>query len=608
MTGCYRTVTPCFAIVTGLPHPDDRGMLSCMREWGTNFTYQARRYIVFKRAFVRMGLVLMLLLTGSAVFAQGAEPQDSDPYWRAAYWNNVSLSGTPQWAGTVASVDFDWGDGSPHPVVDADGFSARWTRYVDLPAGIYRFTATSDDGMRVYVDDDLVIDQWHDHPARTYRADISVPAGHHLIKVEYYENAGAAVAKVSWMPISQAGTWRGQYYDNRWLEGSPVMSRGDVGIAFYWGEGAPTSAMPSDNFSVRWSRTVPFQAGQYRFTASSDDGIRVYVDQRTIIDQWHDHPERTYVAETNLAGGPHEIVVEYYEHTGAAMAEFSWALISDSGGAWRAEYYANRWLRGTPALARAEQEIDFNWGYGSPGAPVPADGFSARWTRTLSLEGGLYRFTTTTDDGVRLWVNHHLLIDQWVDQAARSHSGTIYVSGEVPVVMEYYENGGAASARLAWTLVGDEPPPPPTPTPVPSGGEIVVDDADPGFVQGGSPTAWRTTAGGIGGSLTWTRNNDRARSRYNWARWYANLEPGRYEVYVYIPTEQATTAYARYWIAHYDGFSMRQVDQSAHRGEWVSLGTYRFRDRGAYVSLSDITYEPYLSTRIVFDAVKWSPR
>jgi hypothetical protein len=51
------------------------------------------------------------------------------------------------------------------------------------------------------------------------------------------------------------------------------------------------------------------------------------------------------------------------------------------------------------------------------------------------------------------------------------------------------------------------------------------------------------------------------------------------------------------------------VDQSVNGGRWVSLGTYHFRGKsGEYVSLADVTYEAYLSTRIGFDAVKWMPR
>jgi hypothetical protein len=96
---------------------------------------------------------------------------------------------------------------------------------------------------------------------------------------------------------------------------------------------------------------------------------------------------------------------------------------------------------------------------------------------------------------------------------------------------------------------------------------------------------------------------------YNWARWVPVLEPGRYEVLVYIPADQSTTSNAQYWVLHRDGATLRRVDQSANGGRWVSLGTYRFRRLGGeYVSLSDVTNELYLSTRIAFDAVKWVPR
>jgi hypothetical protein len=76
---------------------------------------------------------------------------------------------------------------------------------------------------------------------------------------------------------------------------------------------------------------------------------------------------------------------------------------------------------------------------------------------------------------------------------------------------------------------------------------------------------------------------------------------------VYIPAEDhATTGNARYWISHHDGFTLRQVNQAIEKGSWVSLGTYRFRGQGGeYVSLADVTYEPYLSTMIAFDAVQW---
>jgi hypothetical protein len=420
-----------------------------------------------------------VFVLASTVYAQEPwppQPQDSDPFWRVSYWNNTTLSGDPVVQTTEENLDWDWGVGSPHANVNADRFSARWTRYIDVPAGAYRFTASSDDGIRIRVDNHLIIDQWHDHPVQTFTAGVDLAAGHHLIVVEYYENTGYAVARVSWTsaPVTVHG-WRGEYFDNRGLSGLPVLVRDDAAI-------------------------------------------------------------------------------------------------------------------------------DFDWGYGSPAAGIPSDGFSVRWTRTSNLQAGSYRFTATSDDGVRLWVNGHLLIDQWHDQAFTAYSDTIYVPDNAPIEMEYYENGGVAAVRLTWAPVDGTIPPPPA-------GVVIVDDTDPGFTKGGSATGWRTVAEGYGGRLTWTRNNDRVRYNYNWARWYPDLAQGRYEVLVYIPERYTTTSSARYWVSHRDGLTLRVVNQSTNGDRWVPLGTYWFRGtRADYVSLADVTFEPYVSRLIAFDAVKWVPR
>jgi hypothetical protein len=116
-------------------------------------------------------------------------------------------------------------------------------------------------------------------------------------------------------------------------------------------------------------------------------------------------------------------------------------------------------------------------------------------------------------------------------------------------------------------------------------------------------------AGGRGGWFYWTWNNDRVRSGYNWVRWYPDVGPGRYEVSVFVPEGRVRTSAARYWVSHRGGYTLRRVDQSANGGRWVSLGTYWFDGtRKDYVSLADVTYEPYLSRSVAFDAVKWESR
>jgi hypothetical protein len=123
--------------------------------------------------------------------------------WKASCFADQTLSGTPAGERGEAAIDYDWGLSGPAGVgvgVVTDNFSARWVRTQAFAAGSYTFTATADDGVRVYLDGALVIDQWKDQSATTYTASRPVTAGDHEVKVEYYENGGDAVAKLAISP------------------------------------------------------------------------------------------------------------------------------------------------------------------------------------------------------------------------------------------------------------------------------------------------------------------------------------------------------------------------------------------------------------------------
>ncbi|MEO1448256.1 MAG: PQQ-dependent sugar dehydrogenase [Bacteroidota bacterium] len=105
-------------------------------------------------------------------------------------------------------------------------------------------------------------------------------------------------------------------------------------------------------------------------------------------------------------------------------------------------------------LVRVDDEINFDWGTGSPDASIGINTFSIRWTGSIVAPyTGEFTFYTNTDDGVRLWVNNQLIINQWIDQAPTEWTGTItLIAGQpVPILMEYYENGGGAVAELSWS-------------------------------------------------------------------------------------------------------------------------------------------------------------
>jgi len=104
-------------------------------------------------------------------------------------------------------VDFDWAVGSPDAAVTTDNFSARWTGQVQAPvSGFYRFAAGSDDGVRLSIGGQLLIDEWTD---RGYTLDSAIPiyleAGQRYdVNLEFYENGGAAVIRLLWSHPGQS--------------------------------------------------------------------------------------------------------------------------------------------------------------------------------------------------------------------------------------------------------------------------------------------------------------------------------------------------------------------------------------------------------------------
>ena len=105
-------------------------------------------------------------------------------------------------------------------------------------------------------------------------------------------------------------------------------------------------------------------------------------------------------------------------------------------------------------LFRTDPLVNFDWGRGAPANGMGADTFSVRWSGQVEPRyTETYTFEVNVDDGVRLWVNDQLIIDQFIDQPATIHEGTINLEAGVlvDIRMEYYERGGEAVAQLRWS-------------------------------------------------------------------------------------------------------------------------------------------------------------
>lgn len=99
-------------------------------------------------------------------------------------------------------------------------------------------------------------------------------------------------------------------------------------VDFDWGRGQPLPELPDDQFSIRWNGifTAPHQSGEnnYRFTVSTNDGVRMFVNGELVIDDWSEHPTTTYTYDRSLAAGEKlNLTIEYFEGTGSAVAQYS---------------------------------------------------------------------------------------------------------------------------------------------------------------------------------------------------------------------------------------------------------------------------------------------
>ncbi len=410
--------------------------------------------------------------------------------WRGEYYSNPNLSGDPTLVRNDIDVNFDWGTGLPAPGLPADNFSVRWTRSLAYQAQVYRVTVQADDGVRVWIDDNLLIDEWHVASGITYTHDLNVAAGSHAIKIEYYEASGQAAIHFAIVPVVTYSDWKGEYFDNPFLSGTPVLVRNDPAVSFDWGITSPAQGLPPDKFSARWTRGVTFPAGVYRFTLQADDGVRFYVDGYLMIDEWRDSSSQTYTRDVNLGGGLHNLTIEYYENTGNASISFTYQLANDITH-WSGAYFANDQWAGQPTLIRDDDPLNFDWGSGSPDPLIPNDHFSARWTRTLALSAGTYRFDMTVDDGVRFYVDDVLVVDQLhVSNSASYFVQLTLAQGNHKFRIDYVEYTGLA--RFTWSMTNLSATPTFTATPTNTPTPTASGTATPTGTPTGTSTATAT--------------------------------------------------------------------------------------------------------------------
>lgn len=304
------------------------------------------------RRLVTIALVLVVVAAaGSLAIPAAPVHAQSGVIWNVEYYSNAYLSGDPVLERQESGREFYWAGSSPGAGVPADYFSARFATDVYFPAGTYRFYILADDGVKLWIDfppdKRPTLDTYNaPQPGSTLVADVTLAEGSHHIQIDYRENTGDAYLYVSWdrlgvgttgpnfnpppVQVTWQAQWTAQYFNNTYLGGSPALSRSEPSPNQNWGYDAPGPGVLADNFSARWIVYQEFEQGNYTVTTSADDGVRVNVDGRYVINEWHIASGQAYSATFPLTAGPHSIVVEYYD--AGAIASINFRMVRESQG------------------------------------------------------------------------------------------------------------------------------------------------------------------------------------------------------------------------------------------------------------------------------------
>ena len=155
------------------------------------------------------------------------------------------------------------------------------------------------------------------------------------IKVEY--TMGSVISREVLRPIEPKyfakveGTnetgLKGEYFNNMNLSGKPAVTRIDSMVNYNYGTGSPIPGIQEDKFSVRWTGKIIPPEDIHHIGTSTDDGSRLYIDGKLVIDDWRDHAETPQSADVELkAGKEYQIEFDYYDNALGAVARLTWDL------------------------------------------------------------------------------------------------------------------------------------------------------------------------------------------------------------------------------------------------------------------------------------------
>jgi chitodextrinase len=281
-------------------------------------------------------------------------------------------------------------------------------------------------------------------------------------------NASAASTALVTTPLDTAplgAGFAGAYFNNTTLSG-PAIGRLDPTVNFAWGSGSPMPGISPDKFSARWTgQLTPTKTGTYTFYTQGDNGARLYLNDKPVIDTWNTVNASASGTASLTAGTSYNLRVEFFEGTGAATMKLQWSgpgiakavlpatVMTSASRGLSGAYFANTALSGAPTLQRLDSAINFSWGSAAPDSRLPTNNFGAQWTGKLTAPAtAAYTISTDSDDGVRVWINNQLVIDNWsaTGLTTKSVKLNLVAKSVYDIRVAYQEKTSTATAKLSW--------------------------------------------------------------------------------------------------------------------------------------------------------------
>jgi beta-N-acetylglucosaminidase len=349
------------------------------------------------------------------------DPDVSDG-WVGEVFPSNNFTGTPVILGgksasdKIEELDFDWGSGSPSPLVDEDYYSTRFKKKVNITEpGYYVFNTWADDGVKVYADGEKLIDSWSYQSNHLRQAGIYLTAGEHVIMVEHHDKILASKIKF------------------KLEKGKDHFTESKKSLSYNWGDFGPTVEVQPDDFTATINQSQYLSGGDYFMQTMADDGVKVDFDNNRIIDRW-DFSYDSLIDRALITGvskGNHSIITNYRDGIKEAL------LYSDvvPFGDWLAYYYPNETVSGSPIGSKViegkgtNDALSENNGNGSPiPSVVPADAFSASYVTAKRVPAGEYVLRAGADDGIQVLVDGKMVIDRFTNGGFREDSIKLSIS------------------------------------------------------------------------------------------------------------------------------------------------------------------------------------